>query len=368
MTTLMKIERDELLKPLQTVTSVVAKKGATMPILSNVLIENKGGQLSITGTDLEMEIVALGMQVEAENFRLTVNAKKLEDILKALNRNTDIALEQNQQQLTLKAGKGRYKLQMLSPDDFPVMHTESVVSCFSIKQDKLRSLLLQVQYAMAKEDIRFYLKGVLIQVQGNQLNLVSTDGHRLACTQVDIDADLPANEIIVPSKTVLELIKILSFPDEFVTVDLMDHQVRFTTKDAVIISKIMDGKYPDYKRVIPQDHKNIFQLSRTAFLEAIERVSVFADEKHNSIRLDIHPGEMIIRSISKDQETAEETIEIAYQGDTLEIGFNFRYLTDVLRTLHSEDVRMACGNSGQSVLMTVPDDEHFKYVIMPMKA
>ncbi|MDO5686399.1 MAG: DNA polymerase III subunit beta [Neisseria sp.] len=364
---ILKANRDALLKPLQTVTGIVERRH-TLPILSNVLMENKNGQTSLLGTDLEIQIHTDGPQSDTPDFRLTVNAKKLQDILRALPDTAEVSLEQEQNQLTVKAGKGRFNLQTLNPDDFPTMNVaEDISACFTLKQELLREMLSQVQYAMAVQDIRFYLNGLLMQVDGDQLRLVATDGHRLAFSQAKIEAQLPFAEVILPRKTVLELFKLLSFPNEPVTVEFLHNQIRFRARDTVIVSKIVEGKFPDYNRVIPQDNDKIFEINRSTLLSALERAAILASEKFRGVSIAIRPGIMSITCTNNEQEKAQEELEIAYQGSELEMGFNILYLMDVLRNLHSEDIRLAFGDSARSMLMSIPDNADFKYIVMPMR-
>ncbi len=227
---ILEAERDTLLKPLQAVTGIVERKH-TLPILSNVLIERTGGQTNILATDLEIQIHTHGPHTDAEDFRITTNAKKLQDILRALPEGAIVALDWAQNRLTLKAGKSRFALQTLPAEDFPLMSIgEEVVSAFTLPQETFRNMLSQVQYAMAVQDIRYYLNGLLMQVEGSNLRLVATDGHRLAYSAAVIDADLPKAEVILPRKTVLELFKLLNRPEEPVTVELLNNQVRFSCK------------------------------------------------------------------------------------------------------------------------------------------
>ncbi len=364
---ILKANRDALLKPLQTVTGIIERRH-TLPILSNVLIENKNGQTGMLGTDLEIQIHTDGPQTDTPDFRLTVNAKKLQDILRALPDNAEVLLQQEQTQLTVKAGKGRYNLQTLNPDDFPTMNVgEDIAACFTVKQEQLREMLSQVQYAMAVQDIRFYLNGLLMQAENNQLRLVATDGHRLAFSQAKIEAQLPFSEVILPRKTVLELFKLLSFPNEPVTVEFLHNQIRFRTRDTVIVSKVVEGKFPDYNRVIPQDNDKIFQINRTTLLAALERASILASEKFRGVNLGICPGLMSITCSNSEQEKAQEDLEIAYQGEELEMGFNIQYLMDVLRNLHCDDIQLAFGDAARSMLMTIPENPDFKYIVMPMR-
>ncbi len=236
---ILKAERDALLKPLQAVTGIVERRH-TLPILSNVLLENTRGQTNFLATDLEIQINTVGPQSEAEDFRITTNAKKLQDILRALPEGSLVALDWAQNRLTLKAGKSRFNLQTLPAEDFPLMSVgEDVSAAFSLPQEAFKNMLSQVQYSMAVQDIRYYLNGLLMQAEGDQLRLVATDGHRLAYSSTTIDADLPKSEIILPRKTVLELFKLLNQPNEPITIELLNNQVRFRCNDTVIVSKLL---------------------------------------------------------------------------------------------------------------------------------
>lgn len=364
---ILQAERDTLLKPLQAVTGIVERKH-TLPILSNVLIERSNGQTNILATDLEIQIHTHGPHTDAEDFRITTNAKKLQDILRALPEGAIVALNWAQNRLTLQAGKSRFALQTLPAEDFPLMSVgEEVVSAFTLPQETFKNMLSQVQYAMAVQDIRYYLNGLLMQVEGDSLRLVATDGHRLAYSAAVIDANLPKAEVILPRKTVLELFKLLNRPAEPVTVELLNNQVRFRCNDTVVVSKVVDGKFPDFNRVIPQDNDKIFQLNRTDLLGALERAAILANEKFRGARLQLRPGLLSVLCSNNEQEEAREELEIAYQGGELEVGFNIGYLMDVLRNVHSDDIQLAFGDANRSTLFTIPDNPDFKYIVMPMR-
>lgn len=364
---ILQTERDILLKPLQAVTGIVERRH-TLPILSNVLLENVHGQINILATDLEIQINTHGPNTEAEDFRITTNAKKLQDILRALPEGSLIALNWEQNRLTLKAGKSRFGLQTLPAEDFPLMKIgEEITSAFSLSQEVLRNMLSQVQYSMAVQDIRYYLNGLLMQVEGNQLRLVATDGHRLAYSATNIEADLPKAEVILPRKTVLELFKLLNQPNEPITVELLNNQVRFRCNNTIIVSKVVDGKFPDFNRVIPLLNDKIFLVNRTQLLSSLERAAILANEKFRGARLQLQAGLLSVVCSNNEQEEAREELEIAYQGKELEVGFNIGYLMDVLRNLHCEDVQLAFGDAHRSTLITIPDNPNFKYIVMPMR-
>lgn len=364
---ILQAERDALLKPLQAATGIVERRH-TLPILSNVLLENRGGQVGILATDLEIQINTVGPKSDGEDFRITTNAKKLQDILRALPEGALVALDWAQNRLTLKAGKSRFALQTLPAEDFPLMSIgEDISSAFSLPQEVFRSMLSQVQYSMAVQDIRYYLNGLLMQTEGSQLRLVATDGHRLAYSATTIDADLPKTEVILPRKTVLELFKLLNQTQDPITVELLNNQVRFRCNDAVIVSKVVDGKFPDFNRVIPLDNDKIFLIGRINLLGALERASILANEKFRGARLHIRPGLLSVICSNNEQEEAREELEIAYQGEELEVGFNIGYLMDVLRNSHCDDMQLAFGDAARSTLFTIPDNPNFKYIVMPMR-
>ncbi|NWK77656.1 DNA polymerase III subunit beta [Aquitalea sp. LB_tupeE] len=365
---ILQAERDALLKPLLAVTGIVERRH-TLPILSNVLIEKKGGQVGFLATDLEIQITtASADELPGEDFRLTTSAKKLQDILRAIPDKTTVTLEQLDGRLTLKAGKSRFNLQTLPAEDFPLLSVGTASeSSFSLSQRELKRLISQVQFAMAVQDIRYYLNGLLMQTDGNQVKLIATDGHRLAFASADVEATLPKAEVILPRKTILELYKLLQDSDELINIEVLANQVRFSFGSTVIISKVVDGKFPDYNRVIPLDNDKIFLIERLSFLHALQRAAILANEKFRGVRLVLAPGKMSILCTNSEQEEAEEELEIAYQGGELEIGFNINYLLDVLTNLPADTLQMAFGDANRSTLVTIPDYSNFKYIVMPMR-
>lgn len=364
---ILQTDRDSLLKPLQAVTGIVERKH-TLPILSNVLLESQNGQINILATDLEIQIYTQGEENDKGDFRLTTNAKKLQDILRALPDGVIVQLYWADNLLTLKAGKARFNLQTLPAEDFPTMSVEDTSEAtFVMTQEMLKNMISQVQYSMAVQDIRYYLNGLLMQVEGDQLRLVATDGNRLAYSANQIDAQLSKAEVILPRKTVLELNKLLNQPNENITIDLLGNQVRFTCNGTVIVSKVINGKFPDYNRVIPLDNSKIFVVSRVDLLSALERSSILANDKIRGVKLFLSSGLLRISCNNNEQEEAQEELEIAYQGSELETSFNINFLTDVLRNLHSDDVQIAFAEADRSTLFTLPNENNFKYVVMPMR-
>jgi len=365
---ILQAERDALLKPLLAVTGIVERRH-TLPILSNVLIEKKGAEVGFLATDLEIQITTASAEaLPGEDFRLTTSAKKLQDILRAMPDKAQVTLEQQDGRLTLKAGKSRFNLQTLPAEDFPLLPVNgSPEAVFKLPQRELKRLISQVQYAMAVQDIRYYLNGLLMQTEGSQVRLISTDGHRLAFSSADVEATLTKTEVILPRKTVLELYKLLADSDEEITIELLANQVRFSFGSTVIISKVVDGKFPDYNRVIPLDNDKIFLIERVTFLHALQRAAILANEKFRGVRLVLKPGALSILCTNSEQEEAEEELEIAFDGGSLEIGFNINYLLDVLTNLPADTLQLAFGDANRSALFTIPEVSDFKYIVMPMR-
>ena len=365
---ILQAERDALLKPLSAVNGIVERRH-TLPILANVLIEKRGDAVTFLATDLEIQITHASPEaIAGPDFRLTTSAKKLSDILRAIPDKTTVTFDHDETRLTLKAGKSRFNLQTLPAEDFPLLSvSHDAAATLTLAQKDFKALLAKVQYAMAVQDIRYYLNGLLFVTDGNLLKLVATDGHRLAYAQLPLEAEQPKAEVILPRKTITELMKLLADSDDTITIDLMANQVRFTFGGTVIVSKVVDGKFPDYNRVIPLDNDKIFLIERQQFQQALGRAAILANEKFRGVRLAIQPGKMSIQCNNSEQEEAEEELEIAYQGGSLEIGFNIAYLQDVLASLSVDTLQLAFGDGNRSTLITIPDNPNFKYIVMPMR-
>lgn len=361
--------RDELLKPLQTVTGIVDRKHS-LPILSNVLIESDDNFIKFIATDLELQITTKSSKLDTSNFKLTTNARKLQDILRAIPGNFEVSLENLNNQLILKAGRGVYNLHTLDANEFPLINiNNNIKSSLTLKQKDLFELLSQVQYSMAVQDIRYYLNGLLVQIKDGKLKLVATDGNRLAYSSIDIPEGLTNCDVIIPRKSVLELIKILNFPDNVITLDFLDDQVRFICNDTIIISKLVDGKFPDYDKVIPLDNSIIIIINRLELLGALERVSILANEKLRGVRFFIQSGLLKIVCSNSEQEEAQEDIKVFYEGENIEISYNISYIMEMLRSINSEDIQLSLslGKSNKSTLFSIPENQNFKYIVMPMK-
>jgi len=365
---LVKDKRDNILDPLSAVSGIIERRH-TLPILSNVLIERTTQALSFLATDIEIQITAhSGLIAGGEPRAVTVGARKLVDILRALPEDAEVTLQQQDKRLLVKAGKSRFTLQTLPAEDFPCLAKPAGEAArFVLSQKALRRLLGLVQYAMAQQDIRYYLNGLLMVVEDRQLKLVATDGHRLAYASLKLNAELPRQEVIVPRKTVLELAKLLADSDEEVRIELSTTQAAFSFDTVEVVSKLVDGKFPDYTRVIPTQHKNRLQTEREPLRQALQRAAILSNEKFRGVRWVLTEGSLKLVSSNAEQEEAQEELDVKYSGDALDIGFNVNYLLDVLNNVPGSAVECAFGDSSSSALISYASEQDFKYVVMPMR-
>jgi DNA polymerase-3 subunit beta len=270
--------------------------------------------------------------------------------------------------IQVKTGKSRFNLQTLPAADYPVMTKATGTSTvITIPQRELKKLFKQVEFAMAQQDIRYYLNGLLFEVSGNNLNIVGTDGHRLSFTSTQLGQSYEKQEVILPRKTVIELIKLLDESDEEVIIELTSGQANFSFSDIRLISKVIDGKFPDYTRVIPTGHQNTFTADRTSILLSMQRASILSNEKYRGIRMVLGNNSLRLISTNSEQEEAEEELEIGYSGDSLDIGFNVTYMIDVLNNVNAQNVVFSFADANSSCLVTVAEDQNYKYVVMPMR-
>lgn len=364
----LKTPKDVLLKPLQAVAGVVERKH-TLPILSNVLVEVIGSRATFVATDLELQI-STSLDVEgAADAAFTVAARKMLDICRSLPDAGPITLDLADEHLKIQSGKSRFNLQTLPARDFPRLQIpEGEGLLFSLPQGQVKRLLSSVQYAMAVQDIRYYLNGMLLTVQGNRLTVASTDGHRLAVDAIDLEQSVADGvEVILPRKTVLELGKLLGDDDEPLDIQINQSQVVFRRPNFELRSKVVDGKFPDWQRVIPVGHNKIFIIARTLLSQSLIRAAILTNEKYRGARLALSEGSLRIACRNNEQEEAQEEIDIDYSGEPLDIGFNVQYLQDALNNLGCDSVQCAFGEPTSSMLITIPGNENFRYVVMPMR-
>ena len=360
-------ERDALLKPIQTVSGIVERRH-TLPILSNLLIKKTGDELSFLATDIEVQISTKAPCEAGQDVATTVAARKLLDILRALPSSATISLELNNKKLNIKAGKSRFALQTLAAEDFPtVAQATDFKAGFSLPQKQLKSLIALVQYAMAQQDIRYYLNGLLLIADKTQVRVVATDGHRLAYAALPVEAAEEKVEVIIPRKTVIELERLLEDSDEPIRIDIAATQVRFQFGNVELVSKLVEGKFPDYQRVIPQGYKNSFDISREELIGCLSRAAILTNEKFKGVRCVVGEGSLKISCTNTDQEEAQEEAEVDYHGDVIDIGFNVTYLLDVLNHVKSDKITLSLGDANSSALITSSENAEFKYVVMPMR-
>jgi DNA polymerase-3 subunit beta len=360
------LARDSLLKPLQLVLGIVERK-QSLPILSNVLIEKKEGSFRFTATDLEIQVTTESECSANENYSITLGAKKLSDILSKLSENASISLDASDSKLQLKSGNSKFNLQTLPAQDFPILQKPAgLTQRIVVMQSALRKLILEVKYAMAQQDIRYYLNGVLFSLDGDRLSLVATDGHRLAYSCTTLTESYPRIEAIIPRKAVNELLRLLDDASDEISIGITETSIHAQFSGISFLSKVIDGKFPDYKRVIPE-YGNKLLLDRKTILSALVRVSILSNEKFHGVRFILTEKNLKIISSNSEQEEAQEELETDYCESALDIGFNVNYLLDGLNNINSETVLFSFGGANSSVLLTIPDNDCFKYVVMPMR-
>lgn len=359
-------KRETLLKPVQAVMGVVERR-QTMPILSNVLLAAEGGELRVTGTDLEVELVS-GIALDAaQDGEVTVPGRKLLDILKALPDDAMIEASREKDRLVIRSGKSRFTLSTLPATEFPIIEDINAQQRFDLPQATLKTLLDRTAFSMAQQDVRYYLNGLLLELRGETLRGVATDGHRLALYDVAAGTGDSRLQVIVPRKGVLELQRLLGDGDAGVTVEIGSNHIRVEIERLRFTSKLIDGRFPEYERVIPQGGDKELVADRQQLKEALARTAILSNEKYRGIRLTLAPGSLSLQAHNPEQEEAEEELELDYNGGELEIGFNVTYLMDALGAVHGESVKLGLSDSNSSCLIEEPGNPSAQYVVMPMR-
>jgi DNA polymerase III subunit beta len=362
------ISREALIKPLQLVTGVVERR-QTLPVLSNVLLVLEKGQLSLTGTDLEVELVGrVNVGAGARDGEVTIPARKLMDICKSLPDDATLKVDVDDGKAVIRHGRSRFSLSTLPASDFPSVEESAGTLEFSIAQSALKAMLDSTSFAMAQQDVRYYLNGLLVEVSADYLRVVATDGHRLAMhTEKMKIAGASKTQVIVPRKGILELSRLLADGDEPVSLILGTNHIRARTRDFTFTSKLVDGKFPDYDRVLPKGGDKVLTAVRNDLRQALNRTAILSNEKFRGIRLMLANDELKIVANNPEQEEAEEIISVEYKGANLEIGFNVSYLVDVLGVLSTDSVQMILADSNSSVLIQATENSPSLYVVMPMR-
>ncbi|WP_102794796.1 DNA polymerase III subunit beta [Bowmanella denitrificans] len=362
------ISRENFLQPLQLVAGAVERRH-TLPILSNVLIKVSEGTLWLTGTDLEVELISnMSLLGDSEDGEITVPAKKLLDIVKGFSDSTDVEFHLEGNKALLKSGRGRYSLSTLPASEYPNLEDWQGEVEFEISQSQLKKLIDSTHFSMAQQDVRYYLNGMSLETENGIIRTVATDGHRLALCRIQYEGTaLPDRQVIVPRKGVMEISRLIENDDKQLKVQIGANHIRIFSTDFIFTSKLVDGRFPDYRRVLPKDGDKLVEASKEILKQAFSRASILSNEKFRGVRLNLATGELKITANNPEQEEAEEIVDVNYEGANLEIGFNVAYLIDVLNALSSENVKISLSDSNSSALIEDAKDDSALYVIMPMR-
>ena len=361
------IERNHLLKPLQQVSGALGGR-PTLPILGNLLLKVEDNMLSMTATDLEVELISrVALEGDFEAGSVTVPSRKFLDICRGLPDDSVITFVLEGDRVQVRSGRSRFSLSTLPANDFPNIEDWQSEVEGSLTQGELRGLIEKTQFSMANQDVRYYLNGMLFEIDGTTLRSVATDGHRMAVSQVQLGADFAQQQIIVPRKGVLELVKLLDAPEQPVTLQIGSSNVRAEVNNFVFTSKLVDGRFPDYRRVMPQTTTKTLEAECDELRQAFSRAAILSNEKFRGVRVNLADTEMRITANNPEQEEAEEMLDVSFEGDPIEIGFNVSYVLDVLNTLRCEKVRVSMSDANASAMIENVDDDGAMYVVMPIR-
>ena len=362
------MHRENLLKPLQAVQGVVERR-QTLPILANFLLTIDGGQLSVTATDMELELVASTELPDAEAGEVTVPARKLVDICRSLPADAEIRLEVDGERALIRSGRSRFTLMTLPAVDYPSSDSLTGELRVTVKEGQLRRLLELTHFAMAHQDVRYYLNGLLLDIGEGLLRAVATDGHRLAIAEIPVQTGDAARQVIVPRKGISELLRLLGNGDEEVIIEVGSNAIQIALPEVRLTSKLIDGKFPDYRRVVPkgEDSDKTVVVDRERVRQALARAAILSNDKYRAVRLCLEANVLRVVANNPEQEEAEDEVEVAYEGEGLEIGFNVSYLIDALTALPGEEAEIHLGDSSSSCLITPKGEGDCQYVVMPMR-
>ena len=358
--------REDVLAPLQSVIGVVERR-QTMPVLANVLLAAKDNRLSITGTDLEVELVATSAVSVQQAGDITVPGRKLLDIFKSLPEKTSVTLSTEGERVSIRAGRSRFTLSSLPAAEFPLVEEINAQQTLSVPQGEFRRLIDKTHFSMAQQDVRYYLNGLLLETDGKVLRAVATDGHRLALCEMEIAGKAKTtHQVIIPRKGVLELQRILA-TDGNIELAVGTNHVRAQIGDIRFTSKLIDGRFPEYGRVIPASPPRKVEADRESLRQALQRTAILSNEKYRGIRLTARPDLLTLQAHNPEQEEAEDQVEVSYKGEEVEIGFNVNYLLDALGAIEGDKVEIGLTDSNSSCLINAPGTVHTRYVVMPMR-
>src|ERR1700757_2885728 len=356
--------REDILTPLQSVIGVVERR-QTMPVLANVLLAARDGRISVTGTDLEVELVAASQANVSQAGDITVPGRKLLDIFRSLPEKTSVALSTEGERVSLRAGRSRFTLSSLPASEFPLVDEINAQQTLTIAQGEFRRLIEKTHFSMAQQDVRYYLNGLLLETEGTSLRAVATDGHRLALCEMTLEegAAKTSQQVIVPRKGVLELQRTLG-TDGTIELAIGTNHIRAQIGAIRFTSKLIDGRFPEYGRVIPANPARKVEADRELLRQALQRTAILSNEKYRGIRLTAKPDLLVIQAHNPEQEEAEDQVEVTYQGEEVEIGFNVNYLLDALSAIEGDKVEIGLTDSNSSCLIHAPGVAHTRYVVM----
>lgn len=361
------IQRHHLIKPLQQVSGALGGR-PTLPILGNLLLKVEAGNLTLTATDLEVELVAcIALEGESEPGSITVPSRKFLDICRGLPDDAVITFSLEGERVTVRSGRSRFTLATLPAADFPNIEDWQSEVAITLNQGELRSIIDKTQFSMANQDVRYYLNGMLFEIAETTLRSVATDGHRMAVAQTALDASFEQQQVIVPRKGIQELVKLLDAPENPVTLQIGHSNIRAEVNNFIYTSKLVDGRFPDYRRVLPQSSSKTLEASCDALRQAFSRAAILSNEKFRGVRVNLAGSEMRITANNPEQEEAEEMLDVSFQGEPIEIGFNVSYVLDVLNTLRCEQVRISMSDANASALIENVQDDGAMYVVMPIR-
>lgn len=359
------LSRDDILKPLSLVAGVVERR-QTLPILSFIKMKQTGGRFTLTGTDLEIEISA-EIPIDSSDTEFTVPARKLFDICRALPEGSDITLSRQGEKILLRAGKSRFTLLTLPTTDFPSIDTASWEQALTLNQGELKGLFERAQFCMAQQDVRYYLNGLCLEFGPGRIKGIATDGHRMALSEIQAPEIRAERQIIVPRKGVIEVGKLLGPSEESVELRLAPNHMRLQTPDGVIFTtKLIDGRFPDYTKVVPAHQSKIVGLDRVTLREALGRVAILSNEKYRGVRLNLSDGKLSVSAHNPEQEEATEELDADYRGEELEIGFNVNYLIEAVNALGSSQINLGLNDANSSCVLWA-EASTARYIIMPMR-
>ena len=358
--------REELLAPLQSVIGVVERR-QTMPVLANVLLAARDNKLSVTGTDLEVELVATCAVSVQQPGDITVPGRKLLDIFRSLPEKVSIMLSTEGERVSVRAGRSRFTLSSLPASEFPLVEEINAQQTLTMPQGDFRRLIDKTHFAMAQQDVRYYLNGLLLETDGKALRAVATDGHRLALCETELSGKArTSQQVIVPRKGVLELQRILGTENN-IELAVGTNHVRAQIGEIRFTSKLIDGRFPEYARVIPSNPPKTVEADRENLRQALQRTAILSNEKYRGIRLTARPDLLTLQAHNPEQEEAEDQVEVSYKGEEVEIGFNVNYLLDALSAIEGDKVQIGLTDSNSSCLIHAPGTMHTRYVVMPMR-